>query len=184
MRDWPTFAPSLLWMLEFQRRGAPHFHLVIFWRREPHKRQVRRWVADTWNRIAEPGDETARRVGTSADPIDTSGDGGEQRLIRYLAKYLCKKEQKLPVDPETGDARPTGRMWGLIGDVPLAEYGTVQVDERTYVQLCRRIRRWGRRSRYLSQVGKRYPGALIFVKAASFLSLLRGLSLDEQPRGP
>lgn len=174
-RDYAAFGPSVLWAKEFQRRGAVHYHLLIFWRREPHTVQLRRWIARAWNEIAEPGDDRHARAGTSADPIRLEEKAGTQRLTRYLAKYLAKGEQKELKDPNTGELLPTGRMWGQWGRIPRRVDATVELDEADLAQLYRRIRRWGKHSRYLSAFGTRLSSGIILADSATVLQLLRGL---------
>lgn len=174
-RDWEAFGPSVLWAKEFQRRGAVHYHLLIFWKREPHTVQLRRWIARSWNEIAEPGDEKHAKAGTSCDPVRLEQKAGTQRLTRYLAKYLAKGEQKELRDPDTGELQPTGRMWGQWGRIPQKTIAAVELDEHDLAQLYRRIRRWGKQSRYLQAFGKRVSSGIVLADSAAVLQLLRGL---------
>lgn len=174
-REWPSHYLGGTWVLEFQRRGVPHFHLIVFWRREVDTLQLRRWVAREWNAIAEPGDVQALRAGTSADPVVLHQRGGAGRLMRYLAKYIGKSAQKRLIDEETGELLKTGRMWGTFGDLPQTVLAIFSLDPSSRIAICKILRRWGKHSRYLKQLGKRYPGGLIFGDPASLLQLMRGI---------
>lgn len=92
---------SSFWFLEFQERGAPHFH--IFTTYSPGKN----WVARTWYRIVNSEDERHLRAGTREEWI-RSGRGG---TISYANKYANKSEQKIV--PEGFEK--VGRFWGVFG---------------------------------------------------------------------
>lgn len=87
---------SLVWVMEFQERGAPHFHFVAtaFLPKE--------WVAHNWAEITKGDHRSCSRMETIRCP-DSAG--------AYLAKYLGKDEQKLT--PEGFEN--VGRMWGVSG---------------------------------------------------------------------
>lgn len=95
----------IIWRLEYQERGAPHYHLMVFTRWFVPWR----WVAGAWYQA------TGRR-----DPY-TLVAGTETRAIRswagvmsYAAKYMSKSRQ-LP------DGLRPGRLWGVMcrEDLPI-----------------------------------------------------------------
>ena len=91
-----------LWVLEFQKRGAPHYHLFTAL---PVNDENKKWLAETWCRIACSHDyEKAMAVhtGEKAFITWTMGTGA------YLAKYLDKANQKYV--PEGYFS--VGRFWG------------------------------------------------------------------------
>lgn len=178
-RAFPGAYLGCLWTLEFQKRGAPHFHILVAWTTplpEQHTRQV---VSTLWTRIVEPGDVAHLRHGTMLCPVSLMEQGGVKRLVGYLTTYLGKREQKLPVDRETGECRPTGRMWGVRGAFPVAVLASWAMRPDAAAQLLRRIRRWGRGSAYLSRFGIRYYGGTIYGTPDSLSFLLRGLRVAE-----
>lgn len=178
-RDWGQFGPAGLWILEFQERGAPHFHLVVVWRREPSLEQFRRWLSRSWNAIAEPGDEKHRRAGTRADRIDAGSPRGTKRLLAYLVKHAGKSKQKRRIDLASGELLPTGKMWDVFGELPQECIALVELEADQLVGLYRRLRRWGRISPYLSQMGKRFPGGIIIGAGLDLAQLLRGLAAGD-----
>lgn len=103
--------PFYLWFLEFQRRGAPHIHLLLDW---PFPRlgidvtAVRFRVASTWYRLVGSGDEKHLHAGTRTERL-RSPEGG----ARYAVKYACKMRQK--VVPK--GYQNVGRFWGCSRDV-------------------------------------------------------------------
>lgn len=179
-REWGDTVKGWLWILEFQQRGAPHFHLIVQADR-PLGRPFRAWVADRWNRIAEPGDEVHAKAGTSCDDVVLTEDGGTRQLMRYLAKYIGKAGQKQRIDRATGEVLPTGRMWGKTLTYLLYEEAVISLDARGRAVLARRLRRWGRASPYLHAIGRRSGGALIFCSSSAALQLLRGLFPEDEP---
>lgn len=93
-----------LWFLEFQARGAPHFHVLLSCRIPfGRKKMARAWVAATWFRIVDSGDKRHLMAGTAWENCRTI-DGA----ARYVAKYACKTEQK-SVPPHYQNV---GRFWG------------------------------------------------------------------------
>jgi hypothetical protein len=107
--DWlrrETGGCEYLWFLEFQKRGAPHFHILIDtpWpRRRAEETALRDRVASTWYRIADTGDAKHLAAGTRTERLRSS-DGG----ARYAVKYAAKMRQKaVPLQ-----YRNVGRFWG------------------------------------------------------------------------
>jgi hypothetical protein len=94
---------SGIWKLEYQERGSPHYHLIIFERFIPHE-----WIAETWNRIAESGDPYHRKAGTR---IETPRHA--HSAAKYVTKYLGKvlPEENTPAD---GSVRMGRRHWGVL----------------------------------------------------------------------
>lgn len=126
-----------LWVLEFQRRGAPHFH--IFTDIElpaplrPMKRSCGRtnktvrvnwelhdWLGDRWFDIVGSDDEKHRLVGAAWEVLEKR-DG----CARYIAKEAYKTFQK--VVPE--DFRNVGRFWGCSKGVPPEEPETIPANK-------------------------------------------------------
>ena len=85
------------WVLEFQLRGAPHYHIVIS--DFIHKDDLSR----VWFKIVGSGDEKHLRAGTGIEAIKSKG-----HLYGYLSNYVKKLEQKTP--PEGFEN--VGRFWG------------------------------------------------------------------------
>jgi len=89
-----------LWVLEFQKRGAPHFHLLLS---VPPDRKLQFQIAKIWHRIAGHG---------SADHLAWHLRPGNflnwDTRPGYLTKYLEKADQKnVPYEFEE-----IGRFWG------------------------------------------------------------------------
>jgi hypothetical protein len=120
-------APRALWVLEFQRRGAPHFHMVLVAPAMPLP-QLRRWYARTWHRIVTSCDgdhERARGLASTCVPWHyerhladehCKAATGARAAIAYVMRELGKESQKsLPAFLEDEGA---GRWWGVWGFKP------------------------------------------------------------------
>lgn len=108
-RAFPT--SSGIWKLEFQERGTPHYHLIIFERYIDYK-----WVAHHWNLIAENGDPAHYEAGTQVVAISKA-----RNACAYLSKYMGKViEQDDSSHQEPGKpAMDYGRFWGIMGSANL-----------------------------------------------------------------
>jgi len=96
--DW-----SIFWFLEFQSRGAPHFHFFTNYE-IPHD-----LLALWWYDIVSSGDQRHLLAGTRIEYIRTGRSG----TLSYASKYAAKVEQKaVPAGFED-----VGRFWGAVGSV-------------------------------------------------------------------
>lgn len=98
-----------LWILEFQKRGVPHFHLFLTME---HAAAVGVELGMIWNRIAEPDSPQHLRWHTNGKnfiPWDM-GSGA------YLCKYLDKEAQKAVPEGFSGVGRFWGSSRGLVPD--------------------------------------------------------------------
>jgi len=90
---------SAFWFLEFQGRGAPHFHL--FQTFDVPRETLARW----WYEIVNSDDDRHLRAGTRIERIT----GGRNGCVSYANKYAAKSEQKqVPIGYEH-----VGRFWGV-----------------------------------------------------------------------
>jgi len=91
---------SYLWFLEFQRRGAPHLHILLS-QRVGHNSQ--RWISKRWYEIVGSEDPKHLAAGTNWENV-RKADGAK----RYAIKYATKPDQKqVPVEFQN-----VGRFWG------------------------------------------------------------------------
>jgi hypothetical protein len=87
-----------IWKMEFQRRGAPHFHLAVF-----VGELVRRsWVARAWYEIVGSGDIKHLLRGAHVRRVRTW-----RGMKSYVSKYMGKEQE--------AGLRPAqiGRCWGV-----------------------------------------------------------------------
>lgn len=125
-RRW-TMGASFLWFLEFQRRGAPHVHILTDYpipSRRQDKKNVQRWVSQRWYDICASGDPKHLVAGTRIERLRNTDNPGA-----YAVKYATKMEQKHV--PE--GFRDVGRFWGHTRDVkpePLFHVACTEQDIR------------------------------------------------------
>lgn len=91
-----------IWKLEFQKRGAPHFHLF--------------YIGDVflpisvlsrvWNSLVAPGDSMHLKIGVDVKRISASD--GVRNVGAYISKYVSKEVTKNDLDT----VKMTGRYWG------------------------------------------------------------------------
>lgn len=86
-----------LWCLEFQKRGAPHFHIIVDYFVEKDL------VSAQWYKIVGSGDERHLRAGTKCETVRSRGG-----LCHYMKQYIRKQGQKEV--PE--EYLSVGRFWG------------------------------------------------------------------------
>lgn len=154
-----------VWVMEFQDRGAPHYHLAIVMRQRPLMPLLREWVGETWHKIAGEGDHWCRgrqhaecfhqhgdhrrcwhhRVHAGREAVKLAE--GPKAIISYFRKELAKGkpagkkayQKTLPAwldDPD--QPKGAGRWWGIWNLEPSVIDEHVTHDE---YQLLRRIER-------------------------------------------
>lgn len=85
---------GIVWWLEFQERGAPHFHFLAT------KRIAHEWLARVWSEITGGNEKSC----TSIEAIKNPSSMGN-----YAKKYAMKSEQKAV----PSGFKNIGRMWGV-----------------------------------------------------------------------
>lgn len=133
--------PRGVWKLEFQRRGMPHFHLLLEWPEGVEIGPLRLWVAQAWYEVVGSGDDDHRLVGTSVD------EWRENSPAAYFAGYgmwATKEYQN-----RAPDGFAPGRWWGVWGMRP--QWREVEITEQEFYRvrrvLVRLAKARGRRTR-------------------------------------
>ncbi len=152
------FAPEVgyLWILEFQSREVPHFHV---WLTLPFSEALWKHLGAAWNRIAEPDSykhlwwHTQERVNPDTGKLERSMLDWEMKGAGYLRKYMSKEAQKC-VPPRFGWV---GRFWGatrgLVPDPVTLEASDLPANIE---QVNRTVSKWVEaRRRRGAQVGRR-----------------------------
>jgi hypothetical protein len=135
-RDLDTFFKRLrrkfpkviaVWKLELQKRGAPHFHLLVFG--VPFI--AHQWLASAWNEIVDPGNAAHLAAGTEVRSIRSFGG-----VIHYAVKYISKIDDSL-------EPLHTGRIWGIVGRQNIEVlWFTVELSRGEHDRIKRVLRRW------------------------------------------
>lgn len=92
---------SAFWFIEFQERGAPHFHIFT------NCKFPKEWIARRWYGIVGSDDARHLVAGTRIEAIRAGRHGARA----YAGKYAAKQQQK---EVPHGFAL-VGRFWGVSG---------------------------------------------------------------------
>lgn len=141
---------TMIWRLELQKRGAPHFHLLL-WVQDPEQliasrgetplqlvrarlHRLRNNVSWSWNQIADPDNPQHLESGTNVSRCKKL-----RHLNGYLSKYVAKTEKLAPGTPALG------KMWGKMHAdwLPISPEDT-PLEEHQFVPLRRILRRYSR----------------------------------------
>lgn len=128
---------AAVWRKEYQCRGAPHYHLLLFLDRPPE--ELRADVSRFWYQVVGSGDERHLRAGTQVVEVKSwRGARG------YAAKYMGKLETLQPGTefPLFQGAGSTGRLWGVWYRALLPITAEVYYAN---IECFFRLRRWLRR---------------------------------------
>jgi hypothetical protein len=110
---------SYIWFIEFQERGAPHFHILTDTFIEKEK------VSERWYKIVDSKDEKHLLAGTKCETIRKGREG----MKSYMRKYVTKTEQKeVPVNYQN-----VGRFWGKSKEV--LEKEVVEIDREEAINI-------------------------------------------------
>lgn len=99
---WRYASSTGVWRLEFQSRGAPHFHLLLWLGREESRLALHSWARDRWLATIEDSSAASRKHAVTAEEI---------RDFRNCGFYLSLYQTK---DKQDRKDIPTGREWGKI----------------------------------------------------------------------
>jgi len=168
--------------MEFQERGACHFHAIID--QEINEEELKR----IWYEIVGSDDSRHRNHGAHVSPIRSS-----KGIRKYLSSYLTKQEQKT-VPSFYANA---GRFWGysrsLINVVVKVVIGTpeeLRIIRRNF-RLFKRwqkanYRKWNKGAKYPKKMRKINPYAyylpgeyITITDARDLITRLKGTPLDD-----
>ena len=127
-----------VWKLEFQSRGAPHFHLALAGPQGVELDELRAWVSSSWFRVVGSGDPKHLAAGTQVEPLH---DNPAAYFAGYVGSSRGAKEYQHRV-PEGFES--VGRFWGAWGLRPEWREGSLTSAE--FVALRRLLRASARAS--------------------------------------
>jgi len=108
--------PSMgaIWKLERQRRGADHFHILLWG--VPFS--LRDFIAELWYKFSGYQDELVLKFhkGELGNEHCVTEIRSWYGVMSYASKYLSKIDNN--------SSAPTGRIWGCVGDLPLSSIAT------------------------------------------------------------
>ena len=126
-RRWPEF--GYIWRLEFQKRGAPHFHLFM-WGIDPRDAFVN--MPRLWYQVVGSNDIKHLDHGCKVEKIRSY-----RGTMNYASKYVCKVSEEIPEDS-------LGRFWGYGGKIPFSEAVEITAQPHHVYRLMRCLRRYTR----------------------------------------
>lgn len=161
---------SAVWKLEFQSRGAPHFHILLFnvsW-------IDRLWCARTWAEVVASGDPLHIKAGTRIERVKSW-----KGVMAYAAKYLAKETR----ETATGSI---GRFWGVFNREGLPiELLELPITFGQFFRLRRLLVRWHavqttsgrqgtsrRKKRWRPKIGGGFTGMKLFLPYTVALQLI------------
>ena len=171
----------VFWFMEFQERGACHFHLIVD-KDIPEDELLRMWYE-----IVGSGDKRHREHGTHISPIRKP-----DAFKKYLSAYLTKEEQKkIPYFYQNA-----GRFWGYTRNLVPVDINII-VGPKYEIRILRRnfrlFRRW-QIARYRKFFGKAtnkkkilktnmfsfyIPGQYLYIRDARiFINCCKGTAYD------
>lgn len=145
-----AFGPStVIWKLEPQKRGAPHFHLLVILPPGADARAFGDWARRNWHEMVGDGQEAHLMHGIDVQPMKDW-----KQVTNYLCKYIGKVIDKYNDDGMANrpDWNWPGRWWGK-HNIDLVPHRRQRQDisRRTAVILARALRGW-----YSSQTTTRW----------------------------
>jgi hypothetical protein len=132
-RKFGSFAA--FWRLGIQRRGAWHFHLLLFVGPSIGSvRELRHFISPSWYEVTGKVSEGHLRVGTRVEAVKRW-----KQATSYVERYMAKPE-------EFPERLKTGRIWGIWNEQLLpVRWETVQVSLRDAFRIRRIYRKLARR---------------------------------------
>lgn len=122
---------GFIWKLEFQHRGAAHFHLLL-WGISEHR--AKRLIPLLWHKIGGFQDKNHYlfHLGLLNNQHCVQQVRSWRGVKSYASKYLSKLDER---------TENTGRFWGVRGSVPFSPLLEMKIDIRTALQFRRAWRR-------------------------------------------
>jgi len=123
------------WRLGIQRRGAWHFHLLLFVGPSIGPvRELRRFISSSWYEVTGKVSEGHLRAGTRVEAVKRW-----KQATSYVERYMAKPE-------EFPQGLQTGRIWGIWNENLLpVRWETAQVSLRDAFRIRRIYRKLARR---------------------------------------
>jgi hypothetical protein len=126
---------AAFWRLGIQKRGAWHFHLLLFV--GPSIGQVgelRRFISSSWYEVTGKVSEGHFRAGTRVEAVRRW-----KQVTSYVERYMAKPE-------EFPEGLQTGRIWGVWNEELLpVRWETVEVSHRDAYKIRRIYRKLAKR---------------------------------------
>lgn len=178
IRNWSSYV-GLIWRLEFQARGAPHFHILLGFKKgfSPKSSIFGAWSGSAWAAVIG-GLNDRHLVKHGCRVCEVSRVNGLGVLLGYLVKEMGKTKQSRRV---AGSG--TGRMWGVRGDIPTTTIADVQFKTQAdFETFIKRVNAAGAgQSRYWENITSSWSGFCLLGDGLDMIDLLIGLDVEFVP---
>lgn len=120
---------SYIWRLEFQKRGAPHFHFFLLLRKnmiKANRTNLIMKIKTHWNDLLKD-----RSALTWKHSVDIQNTDNKKNVFSYISKYTCKED-------EIKNEKYSGRRWGYSANINLEPIETFQ-PETIFLKTLKKI---------------------------------------------
>jgi len=130
-----NFDPGVefIWRFDFQKRGAPHYHLIIFPSAGDHyqnKTMYKITISKIWHMIADPQSRKHKEYGCDVVEIRSY-----REACSYLSKYIAKAANEFSDQAE-------GKYWGNSRNLPVKCHKIFGAFDDEAKILIEKIRHW------------------------------------------
>lgn len=167
-----------MWRLEFQQRGAPHFHLLFFVEKNSqlcNSNTFSKMIKEAWFNHKSCRCEHCRRYAVDVVELDTFKKG-----MNYVSKYSAKE------DPRS-KPRSSGRLWGYSNNIVRKKIHSRSISLADFVLLKKYL--WEHyyedkfKRTYLDKIASEYTSTFLFVDPNAvllYLNIIKDLSSEEK----
>jgi hypothetical protein len=166
MRDFDQ-GVQFIWRIDLQKRGAPHYHLILFPsinKKIPNRKKYMINVCNIWHRVADPNSRRHKDFG-----CDVQNISNYRHACSYINKYLAK----LP-DGETGLDK--GKHWGCSRNLPNKPFDVYKLNEITSPRIIEKLRKWllknGRNDYADDYYFNQHRSQIVFIDAREFYTIM------------
>jgi hypothetical protein len=155
---------GIIWKLEPQKRGAPHFHLLVWGVKVA---SLRAWVPTAWFEIAGGGDNLHLlwHEGKLKNKHCTQQVNSFKGVWAYASKYLGKT-----FEVAGWDSKAVGRFWAVVNpaNIPFGEPMKIDITRADAVQGIRYIKR------VIHAKKRSYPSLSMFCDSQQWIDRIFG----------
>lgn len=163
-----------IWRMEFQQRGAPHFHMIVFnmgwWDKIS---MARYWLAIIGDEFGDNSNEKTRPPFTRIELITN-----QRKAIAYVCKYVAKSDDRVQAGSGFNclpyqNIHPSapGRFWGYFGRqrIPFATLVVLTIaHEWVFLALKRKATK---ESQHMRKIDRDVGFTIYSDKASSYLRI-------------
>lgn len=153
---------GIIWKLEPQKRGAPHYHLLVWGSSE---KNLRAWVPTAWHDIAGGGDplHLLWHEGKLKNKHCVNAVYSFKGVWAYASKYLGKT-----FEVAGWDSKAVGRFWAVVNpdNIPFGEVVTLELSRGEAVGIMRYQKRFAKLK------SRSYPSITIFCDSEQWVDKL------------